>query len=272
MLKHPILIALSLATALLGACDRRDAATEATNRLTLRIGATGLSFPNAYKKDGQLTGFDVAVAEAVAQQLDARIEWVTADFSGLMGQLEAGKLDTVANAVSITPAREATYRFSTPYSYAGSQIVVRRDNATIRTLDDLRGKTVAGVLGSNHLRNLRQAFGENGVTIRTYESRDGALSDLLNRRIDGYVNAGPVLRAEITAKKLPLKFVGAPLVQEAIGFPFHHNAHGDQLRAEFDQALDVLRKTGRLQALSEHYFGADITTPPTETASAADQG
>ncbi|WP_313589846.1 transporter substrate-binding domain-containing protein, partial [Pantoea septica] len=190
------------------------------------------------------------------------IEWVTSDFSGLMGQLEGGKLDTVANVVAITPARQAKYNFSTPYSYYGSQIVTNKSNADINTLDDLRGKTIAGVLGSNHLVNLKKAFGDNGVTIRTYESRDGAMNDAINNRVQGYVNSGPILLAEINQKGLPLKFVGQPLVIESVGFPFHKDEKGDKLRAAFDKEVDAMRKDGRLKAISEKYFGEDITAQP----------
>ena len=53
-----------------------------------------------------LTGFDVELTELIAEDLGYKVEWVTSDFSGIMGQLGSGKLDTVANAVAITPERQ----------------------------------------------------------------------------------------------------------------------------------------------------------------------
>ncbi|MCL6409211.1 transporter substrate-binding domain-containing protein, partial [Dickeya dadantii] len=172
----------------------------------------------------------VEVTEAIAKDLNYKVEWVTADFSGLMGQLEAKKLDTVANVVAITPARQEKYNFAQPYSFYGSQIVTHKDNTTINTLADLKGKTVAGVLGSNHVNNLKKAFADGSVTIRTYETRDGAMNDALSKRVEGYVNSRPILLAEINKRNLPFKLVGEPLVIEEVSFPFHKDEKGDALR------------------------------------------
>ena len=50
-------------------------------------------------------------------------------FSGLIGALEAGRIDTVANQITITPERQAEFVFSQPYVYDGAQIVVKEGNA-----------------------------------------------------------------------------------------------------------------------------------------------
>ncbi|MGM3173450.1 amino acid ABC transporter substrate-binding protein [Dickeya lacustris] len=254
-MKKITLSALTLAAAfLIAGCDGQKSGEK-----VLRVGATGQSYPSAFKQDNKLVGFDVEVAETIAKDLNYKVEWVTADFSGLMGQLEASKLDTIANVVAITPARQEKYSFSTPYSYYGSQIVTHKDNTNINTLDDLKGKTVAGVLGSNHVNNLKKAFADGSVTIRTYETRDGAMSDALAKRVEGYINSRPILLAEINKRNLPFKMVGEPLVVEQVGFPFHKDSQGDALRKQFDDQLTKMRNDGRLKALSVKYFGEDIT-------------
>ncbi|ACS84034.1 amino acid ABC transporter substrate-binding protein [Musicola paradisiaca] len=253
-MKKIILSAFAFAAALLMAgCDSQK------DDKVLRVGATGQSYPSAFKQDNKLVGFDVEVTETIAKDLNYKVEWVTADFSGLMGQLEAKKLDTIANVVAITPAREEKYNFSQPYSYYGSQIVTHKDNTGINTLDDLKGKTVAGVLGSNHVNNLKKAFADGSVNIRTYETRDGAMSDALAKRVDGYINSRPILLAEINKRNLPFKMVGSPLVVEKVGFPFQKDEKGNALRKQFDDELSKMRTDGRLKALSVKYFGEDIT-------------
>ena len=177
-----------------------------------------------------------------------------------MGQLDSGRLDTVANAVAITEARKAKYDFTQPYSYYGSQIVTHVDNTNINGYDDLKGKTISGVLGSNHLKNLQKQFPNNEVTVKTYETRDGAMYDLVYKRVDGYVNSKPILLAEMKRGNLPFKLVGEPLVIEQVGYGFARNERGKKLRAEFDQAISKLKANGTLKALSEKYYGEDITT------------
>lgn len=261
MMKKVTLSVLALTTAFLVAgCDSGKSGSEQGK--VLKVGSTGQSYPSGFKQDNKLVGFDVEVTETIAKDLNYKVEWVTADFSGLMGQLEARKLDTVANVVAITPARQEKYNFAQPYSYYGSQIVTHKDNTDINTLADLKGKTVAGVLGSNHVNNLKKAFADGSVNIRTYETRDGAMNDALSKRVEGYVNSRPILLAEINKRNLPFKLVGEPLVIEEVSFPFHKDENGDALRKQFDAELTKMREDGRLKALAEKYFGEDISVPP----------
>lgn len=259
---------LSIATALLSSialfgCGDKSAeqAKTASAEKVLRIGSTGQSYPNGFKQDGKLVGFDVETTEAIAKELGYKVEWTTAEFAGLMGQLDAGRLDTVANAVAMTEARKAKYHFTQPYSYYGSQIVTHVDNKDINTFADLHGKTISGVLGSNHIKNLEKQFPNKEVNVKTYETRDGAMKDLEFKRVDGYINSKPILLAEIKRGNLPFKLVDKPLLIEEVGFGFAKNEQGEKLRNEFDQAITKLKANGTIKALSEKYYGADITMP-----------
>lgn len=63
-------------------------------------------------------------------------------FSGLIGALEAGRIDTIANQITITPEREEAFVFGDPYVIDGAQIVTREGNeATISGPKDLSGKS-----------------------------------------------------------------------------------------------------------------------------------
>ena len=134
-------------------------------------------------------------------------------------------------------------------------------NADINTYEDLKGKTISGVLGSNHLKNLQKQFPNNEVNVKTYETRDGAMYDLVYQRVDGYVNSKPILLAEIKRGNLPFKLVGDPLVIEEVGFPFEKNEKGEKLSQEFNQAIQKLKENGTLKSLSIKYYGEDITEP-----------
>lgn len=249
------LIAVIVIASILTACS-----SSGSDDKVLRVGATGQSYPNSYKEGDKLVGFDVEVIEKIAANLGYKVEWTNSDFSGLMGQLETGKIDTIANAVAATDERKEKYSFTEPYWYAGVSIVTHKDNTDINTLDDLKGKTVSGVLGSNNVKNL-QKFDTNGeIEIRTYENRDGAQNDALNKRVDGYVNAKASLLAEIQKKDLPLKFVGEPFLYEDVAFPFVKNDKNATLIEEFNKEIQSLREDGTLTELSIKYYGEDVTT------------
>lgn len=79
---------------------------------TIVVGTTGQSYPNSYEKDGKLVGYDIEVFEKAAKKEGYKVKWVKADFSGIMGQLDSGRVDSVANAVAVTDERKEKYQFS----------------------------------------------------------------------------------------------------------------------------------------------------------------
>jgi len=244
--------------------DKADSKEAPKEEKILKVGATGQSYPNAYKDGDKLVGYDVEVIETIAKNLGYTVEWTNTDFAGLMGQLETKKIDTVANFVAVTPERAEKFTFTQPYAYAGAQIVTHKDNDQINTLEDLKGKTVSGVLGSNNVKNL-QKYDPNGeIEIRTYETRDGAMNDAINKRVDGYINSRSALLAEIQKGDLPLKFVGDPIVYEDVAFPFVKDDKGTELQKLVDEEIAKLREDGTLKKISEKYFKEDITTNPEE--------
>lgn len=265
MKKISFLLILTLVVGILAACGggaeegtTNDATNQTEEKKVIRVGATGQSYPNSYKENDKLVGFDVEVLEIAAANLGYEVEWVNSDFSGLLGQLETKKIDTIANAVAVTEERQAKYDFTEPYSYLGITIVTHEENDHITSLEDLKGKTVSGVLGSNNVKNL-EAYDKNGeIQIRTYETRDGAMNDAINKRVDGYVNAKPSLLAEINKGDLPLKFVGEPFVYEGVAFPFVKGTN-TELREALSAEVKKLHEDGTISELSIKYFGEDVS-------------
>lgn len=226
---------------------------------TIIVGTTGQSYPNSYEKDDKLVGYDIEVFEKAAKKAGYKVEWVKADFSGVMGQLDSGRVDSVANAVAVTDERKEKYQFSNPYSYIGSQIVTSTKNKDINKYTDLKDKTVSGVMGSNHTEALEQFNKENnyGIKTKTYENRESAMLDLDNRRIEGYINSSSVLSAEKNKKGKEIKFVGKPINVEATSFPFKKD-NADK-KEDINKGIKELKDSGELKELSEEYFGEDTT-------------
>ena len=89
---------------------------------------SGGYFPFTFVRQDQLQGFEVDFMNAIAAETGDEVAFETMSFSGLIGALEAGRIDTVANQITITPEREAKFVFSQPYVYDGAQVVVREGN------------------------------------------------------------------------------------------------------------------------------------------------
>ena len=95
---------------------------------TIRVGMSGGYFPFTFVRQDVLQGFEVDFMNAIAAETGDEVAFETMSFSGLVGALEAGRIDTIANQITITPEREAAFVFSQPYVYDGAQVVVREGN------------------------------------------------------------------------------------------------------------------------------------------------
>ena len=226
---------------------------------TIRVGMSGGYFPFTFVRQDKLQGFEVDFMNAVATETGDTAEFNTMAFSGLIGALEAGRLDTVANQITITPEREAKFVFSQPYVYDGAQVVVREGNDTIKGVEDLRGKTVAVNLGSNFEQLLRELPFADEIDIKTYESnieQDTALG-----RVDAFV-MDRVSSAQVIAESpLPLELAGQPFSEIRNALPFRNDEAGRALRDRVDAAITTLKENGKLREISEKWLGADVTVP-----------
>ncbi|GGJ19280.1 hypothetical protein GCM10010052_15790 [Paenarthrobacter histidinolovorans] len=98
---------------------------------------------------GDLTGFDVEIAKAVAEKLGVKASFQETQFDGIFAGLDSKRFDTIANQISINDDRKAKYEFSAPYTISTGVVVTKSDNSSINSFADLKGKTTAQSLTSN---------------------------------------------------------------------------------------------------------------------------
>ena len=221
---------------------------------------SGGYFPFTFVQQDKLQGFEVDFMNAVAAKTGDTVEFSTMSFSGLIGALQAGRIDTVANQITITPEREAKFVFTQPYVYDGAQIVVKKGNEDkITGPESLSGKTVAVNLGSNFEQLLRDLPNADEITIKTYESnieQDTALG-----RVDAFV-MDRVSSSQVIAKSpLPLALAGQPFSRIENALPFRNDPAGIALRDKVDAAITELKADGTLKAISEKWLDSDVTVP-----------
>ncbi|AJY49387.1 MULTISPECIES: amino acid ABC transporter substrate-binding protein [Halomonadaceae] len=226
---------------------------------TLRVGMSGGYFPFTFVEQDELKGFEVDVMNAVGEITGDEIEFVTASFSGLAGMLESGRIDTIANQITITPEREAKYAFTEPYVYDGAQVVVRAGNDSIQGVEDLSGKSVAVNLGSNYEQLLREQPNADEIDIRTYESN--IEQDVALGRVEAFVMDRVSATQVIKEKGLPLELAGQPFSTIENALPFRDDEAGREQRDRVGAALAELRENGELREISEKWFNTDITQP-----------
>lgn len=235
---------------------------------TIRIGMSGSYFPFTFSRDNRLQGFEVDLWQEIGQRLDRPVEFVTANFSGLFGMLEAGKIDTISNQITKTPARAQKYLFSDTYVFDGAQIVVHKDNDQIQGFKDLCHKTVAVNLGSNYEHLLKSKDSHNCIEVKTYDT--GFEHDVIIGRTDAFVMDRNSVLATIKSADLPLKLAGIPIDYMENALPFTDTKSGRALKVQVNQTLKAMREDGSLKAISVKWFDTNISVrhPQTSTAMA----
>lgn len=224
----------------------------------LRVGVEGTYPPMTYHdEDGKLTGFDVEVAEKIAEKLGVTAEFTESGWDSLLAGIDSGRLDTVINAVSITDEREIKYDFAGPYFYITQQIVVAADDDSITDMDSLKGKKVANTVTTAYMDILEEA-GAELVPISTAEE---AASLITSGRADFTTFNSVVFNEYLTQHpEAGLKAAfDIPDVIDTYAVPVKKGE--TRLHDAIQQALDELAQEGVLTELSIEYFGKDFTQP-----------
>jgi His/Glu/Gln/Arg/opine family amino acid ABC transporter permease subunit len=130
-------------------------------------------------------GFDVEIAELIADALGRKPQFVEVTFSSLDQSAVRGDFDIALSGIEDTPARRATVAASIPYYRFREVLTVREaDRDKLKTLADLRGRRVATLGGTIAYEILLQAERQNGITAISYDDDVHPYSDLLVGRVD----------------------------------------------------------------------------------------
>jgi len=136
---------LSLSCAALAFAEESDLAY-IQGKGVLTIGIT-LFAPMNYYDGNTLVGFDTELANAVAQKLGLKAEFVEIDWGAKEIELSAKNIDCLWNGMCITPERKENMAVSAPYLYNSQAMVMKADQAQA-ILQDLSGRTVVAEAGS----------------------------------------------------------------------------------------------------------------------------
>lgn len=224
---------------------------------TITVGTTAQTYPNSYKKNGKLTGFDIDVTKAVAKKLGYKVKFkVIGDVPSLLESVKSGKVDTVANSVTVSASRKKNYQFSRVFAYYATQIAVKKDSK-IKTIKQLDGKTVSATLGSSNIQILKDY--DPKIKIKPYDDRNAVFTDAANGTVDGVLNQRQLLQQTIKKQHLDLRIVKGVAGWNDSAYPFQKSSKGTALKKKFNTALKQLQTDGTLAKLSQKYFGENVT-------------
>jgi polar amino acid transport system substrate-binding protein len=194
---------------------------------------------------GELTGFEVELVEAVADELGLDVEWQDVAFDDVLGQLSLGVTDLAAASITVTDERAARYTFVTFFESA-TQWAAREPNTTGITPDDACGARVAVQVGTIQEDDLAERSsacedaGNDPIKVRLFERQDEASAAVLAGAADAYLADAPAVQWDIqqygatqnpasTVANARLSKVGAPYDLQPYGWAVRDDALAEAL-------------------------------------------
>lgn len=207
--------------------------------------------------NGETTGFDVELAQAVADYYGWEYKGVPINWDAKDAELESGSIDCIWSGFTKSPAREDKYAWSEPYSINQIKIMVL-EGSDIKSLDDLKGKKV-GVQGSTSAQEMMETPEEEGgckeladtfgeiVVSDVYTT---SINDLKAKAIDAIaidVTTGDYQMSNVDG----LAYLDEDICEEvyAIGF----RTADTELRDKVNEALKALAEDGTMDKIGQKY-------------------
>lgn len=234
-----------------------DLLAQIKERGSIIVAMEGTWAPWTYHdENNDLVGYDVEVAQNIAEKLGVEVEFVEGEWDGLLAGLESGRYGIMVNGVGVTEERAEKYNFSTPYAYNKTAVIVRGDYDEISSMEDLNGKKTANTISSTYAAQA-EAY---GATVTAVDDLNQTIELLLSNRIDATLNAEVVFNDY--KKEHPeanVKIAAYSDEVEEIAIPIRKGDDTVTLLDAVNEALDEMAKDGTLTELSEKYFGSDIS-------------
>ena len=231
-------------------------------RGSLRVGYLPDSLPFTYfNTQGQLVGFNVEMAHALARDLGIALEFVPISLTLMAEQLYTGYCDIVMAPVTVTPEQAQTMIFSTPYTDQTLAFIVKdhrrnefNSRASIRRLQS----PLIGVLNIPYYMNkVRQYLPQATLVVLNsprefFESRGTELDALVFSAESG----------SAWSLRYPAYTVAIPkpdVLAVPLAYPM---ARGDQDLVNFINTwIELKKKDGTIAALYDHWILGKHATP-----------
>lgn len=202
---------------------------------------------------GNVVGFDVDIAEALAERIGVDVEIQTSPWSGIVPALAGGRFDACICSMSVTEERQRAVDFTDSYYSSGLSIWVRADNEDIHSFDDFDGKRIGSTIGETG----NQWAVENGQgkwRNQTFQGLPDMLTGLTTGRVDAIIGDDVPIYVALAESGLNIKQVDVgdmPRWPAAISI----QKNKPELLAALNSALVEIKEDGTFQSIVDKWIG-----------------
>lgn len=218
--------------------------------------------------NGSIEGFDVEMAKIIAASIfggtvkdaTSKIQFVETVSGVREANITQGTVDFIVATYTINDARKKIVDFAGPYYIAGQDIMVKKDDTSIKSVTDLNGKKVCSVQGSTSIKNVAEKAPQADISI-SFDTYSKCATALTDGRVQAVTTDNTILAGLIQAEGgANFRLVEAPFTTEPYGVGIKL---GDQAFRNFlNDTIEASYKDGRWAAAFKATIGkAGIPTP-----------
>ncbi|MGB6104964.1 MAG: transporter substrate-binding domain-containing protein [Pusillimonas sp.] len=201
-------------------------------------------------------GFDVHVAQLLAEDLGAKLEIVPTTGPNRIPFLTSKRADIVISTLANTPERAQVIDFSVPYA-AVLNIVAAPKSMSITGPQDLAGKRIAATRGTTNDVEVTKVAPPEAQVVR-FDDEATTLTSVTSGQIK-VVAQNPQM-VKLMNEKNPKLELEQKFVLKQIQFGIGVRKGDDSLREWVDEWIKTNLKNGKLNALYRQDIGTDL--PP----------
>ena len=202
-------------------------------------------------QSGEIEGFDVDIAQRLADELGVELNAIEAISDNRIPFLVDGKVDLIASTMTITTDRDVEIDFSDPYYIANGRILVPKDS-DVASLEDLANKRVCTALGSTYEGIVTEEI--EGVKAKTPETYSECFELIQNGAVDAVVTDDVILTGMIIQDD-SLHLVGDDLTVEPYGIGMPEGSDDSGLQEWVNSVLAETYEDGSYESIYDQWVG-----------------
>jgi ABC-type amino acid transport substrate-binding protein len=224
----------------------------------LKVGVAADYPPMAYKQEGRIVGLEADNAKAVGGILGQELTLVDMPFAKLIPALQAGEIDVIMSAMSITPERSALVTFTDPYMEMGQMAIMLAAKAAKFSQPwsiyrpGVRIGVEPGTTGAQFAASdLKEA------QVKFFNDSAAAFAGLRNNEIDLYIHDAPTSwQLATTGNNTDLISLYAPLTHEQLAWAVRKD--DTRLAESLNAALRTMKGNGSLRYILNRWIPVTV--------------
>ena len=209
---------------------------------------------------GEVEGFDVEMAKLIAQRIfggsleeqTENIEFIETVSANREAFLEEGRVDMVIATYTINDARKQRIDFAGPYYIAGQDIMVAKDDDSIKSVEDLNGKKVCSVVGSTSIKNVAEKAPDADLSV-SFDKYSLCAEALADGRVDAVTTDDIILLGLIAEQPDQFKLVGETFTSEPYGIGVPKG--DDEFRTFINDVIEDVYESGEWEEAFDRTVG-----------------